>query len=126
MTFKEAYGIANGLDRLGGIVRDLNPKLFLESHHELNRVQAVRAQIIDEAGIFCHFIGFNAKMFDDDFFNAVRDIAHGFLTVSPKDQAPNLPSISTAYYNTATHRKWTAPKRVVAGSTEALGVEAFF
>ena len=47
---EERDGVADGLDRLGGVVRDLDAEFFLERHDELDRVEAVGAQIVDEAG----------------------------------------------------------------------------
>jgi hypothetical protein len=72
----EFSGVAKCLNGFSGVVRDLDAELFFESHDQLNSVEAVCAQIVDEAGLFDHFVFFNAKMLDDDFFNAVRDIAH--------------------------------------------------
>ncbi len=36
-------------DLLGGVIGDLDFELFLEGHHQLNDIEAVRAQIVDEA-----------------------------------------------------------------------------
>src|SRR5215813_2697779 len=41
-------GILDGLNLLGGIVGNFAAELFLERHHELDRIQTVRAQIVDE------------------------------------------------------------------------------
>ena len=51
VLLEELDGVADGLDLLGGIVGDLAAELLLERHHELDRVEAVGAQIVDEAGV---------------------------------------------------------------------------
>src|SRR3569833_1001989 len=43
---EKLHSVADGEDRLGGVIRDLAPELFLESHHELDRVEAVDAEVI--------------------------------------------------------------------------------
>ena len=42
----------DGLDLLGGIVGNLDAEFLFERHHQLDRIEAVGAQIVDEAGIF--------------------------------------------------------------------------
>ena len=69
-------GVLDGQDLLGSIVRDLAAELLLEGHHQLDGVQAVGAQIIDEAGIVCHLLLVDAKMLDDDLLDALGSIAH--------------------------------------------------
>jgi hypothetical protein len=51
MRVDEAHRVLHGDDLLRGIVRDLAPELFLERHDQLDSVEAVRAQIVYEAGI---------------------------------------------------------------------------
>jgi len=41
-----------------------------------NDVEAISAQIIDEACILSNLIGFNAKVLNDNFLHAVGSIAH--------------------------------------------------
>src|SRR6056297_3438964 len=60
----ELHRIAEGLDRLGCIVRDLDPELFLESHHEFHGVEAIGTEIIDERGIRRHLAFLHPKMLD--------------------------------------------------------------
>src|SRR5690606_6907862 len=69
-------GVTDGQDRLRRVVRDLNAELFLKSHDELDRVEAVRAQIVDEARLLVHLVGVNAEMLDNDLLHAFRSIAH--------------------------------------------------
>src|SRR5690606_8669132 len=74
--FDVLHRVAYGEDRLGGVIGNLDPEFFLERHHQFNGVEAVRAQIVDEAGLFGHLVGVDAKMLDDDFLDAFCGIAH--------------------------------------------------
>src|SRR4051794_13112629 len=59
-------GVADRGDLLGGVVRDLDPEFLFEGHDELDDVEAVGTQIVDEARVFRHLVGFDAEMLDDD------------------------------------------------------------
>ena len=43
-------GISDGAHLLRVLVGDVDAELFLEGHHELHGIEAVRAQIVDERG----------------------------------------------------------------------------
>src|SRR5947209_6293740 len=77
--FQELHRIANGDDRLGRIVRNLDTEFFLESHDELDRVERIRAKIIDKICVVGDLVGFDAKMLDHDFLHALGNIAHLFI-----------------------------------------------
>src|SRR5688500_8052759 len=72
----ELHGIANGLDVLGGVIRDLDIELFLERHHQLDVVEAVSAQVIDKAGLLGHLLGVRIEVFDNDLADAFKDVGH--------------------------------------------------
>ena len=69
--------VLDGRDLLGGIVRDFDTELFLERHDELDNVEAVGTEVVDEARVLGHLIGFDAEMLDDDLLHAVGGLAHG-------------------------------------------------
>src|SRR5262245_34774554 len=60
------HGIADRENCLGRIIRDLDAEFLFERHHELDRVQAVCAEVIDEAGRLRNLVGFHAKMLYND------------------------------------------------------------
>src|SRR5262249_32592581 len=60
--------------------RDLAPELFLKRHHQLDGVEAVGAEIIDEAGVFGHFRFVDAQMLDDNLLDPISDVTHPFLS----------------------------------------------
>jgi hypothetical protein len=76
VLFKELYGIADSEDVLGGIIGNFTSEFFFECHHELNSIQAIRAKVIDEAGVIRDLIGLDAKMLYDNFLHALCNIAH--------------------------------------------------
>src|SRR3546814_17630192 len=49
---------------------------LFESHDQLDNVEAVSAQIVDEAHLFVHLFGFDAQMFNDDFLYAVGGLTN--------------------------------------------------
>src|SRR5678815_5903708 len=71
-------------DLLGVLVRNLDPELFLEGHHELHRVERVGAQVVHKRRIRRHFLFINAKLFHDDALHLVcnRHLSSSRLVVS--------------------------------------------
>ena len=55
---------------------NLDAEFFFERHDEFDRVEAVRAQIVDEARRFGHLVGVDAKMLDNDLLDALCGVAH--------------------------------------------------
>jgi hypothetical protein len=72
----EVDRVLHGHDLLGGIVGNLAPELLLERHDQLDRVEAVRSEIVDEAGVVGHFRLIDAKMLHHNLFYSLGDIAH--------------------------------------------------
>src|SRR3954463_7644445 len=59
-------GLLDARDLLGVLVRDLDPELFLERHHELDGVKRVGSQVIHERRIRRHFLFVDSQLLDDD------------------------------------------------------------
>ena len=68
--------VADRQDGLGGIIGNLDAKLFLESHDELDRIEAVGAQIVDEARVVRDLLLLDAQVLDDDLLHSLSGIAH--------------------------------------------------
>src|SRR3546814_3243116 len=68
--------VLNGPDLFRCVVRNFHAEFFFESHDQLDNVEAVSAQIVDEARLFVHLFGFDAQMFNDDFLYAVGGLTH--------------------------------------------------
>ena len=76
-------------DRLGLIVGNLDAEFLLERHDQLNRVERIRAQIVDEIRVFDDLIGVDAEMLDNNLLHALSDIAHFlFSFVRPGASSP--------------------------------------
>ena len=58
-------------DLLGVLVRDLDPELLLERHHELHGIERVGPEVVDERRIRRHFFLVHAKLLDDDALHLV-------------------------------------------------------
>jgi hypothetical protein len=69
-------GVADRLNRLGGVVRNFDVEFFFEGHYELDDVEAVRAKIVDEARLRLDFGRIDVEMLDDDLLNALSKIRH--------------------------------------------------
>src|SRR6266481_2776927 len=76
VLLEKFYGVADGQDGLRRIVRNLATKFFFKCHHELDGVEAVGAEVVDEARGFDHLIGFDTKVFDHDLLNSFANIRH--------------------------------------------------
>jgi hypothetical protein len=72
----ELHRIANRLDVFGRIVGNFDIEFFFESHDQLDIVQAVRAQVIDEAGLFGDLFGVSVEVLDHDLTDAFEDVGH--------------------------------------------------
>ena len=57
-------------------LHDLSEELLLEGHHQLDRVQAVGAEIVDEAGPLRHLRFVDTEVLDDDLLHPVGDVTH--------------------------------------------------
>src|SRR3954469_12013334 len=66
-------GFLDAGDLLGVLVRDLDPELLLEGHHELHGVERVGAEIVDERRIRRHFLFIHTELLHDDALHLVCD-----------------------------------------------------
>src|SRR5512142_2807441 len=76
MRLDEANRVLDRHDLFRGIVRDLAAELFLESHDELNGVEAVGSEVVDETGVLGHLGFVDPEVLHDDLLNPIGDIAH--------------------------------------------------
>src|SRR5947209_13829868 len=82
VLLKELDGVADRQNGLGGIIRNLATEFFLKRHDEFHRVEAVGAEIVNEACIFGNLVGFDSQMLYDDFFHPLANVAHRCNLVS--------------------------------------------
>jgi hypothetical protein len=74
VLLEEADSVADRHDGLSRVVRDLDVEFFLERHHQLDRIKAVGAQVVDEVRVLDHLVGF-----DDKLLHAISDVTHRFF-----------------------------------------------
>src|SRR6202042_2204754 len=81
--------VADGQNRLRGVVGNLATKLFFKCHHELDGVEAVGAEVVNEARVVDHFFGFNTKVLDHDLLNPLANLTHRSTScLFPLDPTP--------------------------------------
>src|SRR3977135_2906818 len=76
VLFEKFCGVADGQDGFGGIVGNFASEFFFKRHHELDGIEAVGAEVINEARVVDHFFGFNTKVFDHDLLNPRANLTH--------------------------------------------------
>src|SRR5688572_18508678 len=76
VLFDVLVGVANRVDLLGRVVGNLDAELFLEGHHQLDNVEAVGAEIVDEARVGSDLVFLDAQVLDYDLLHAVGGVAH--------------------------------------------------
>jgi hypothetical protein len=72
----EFHRIANRLDVFGGVVGNFDIEFFFEGHDQLDIVQAVRAEVIDEAGLFGDLLRVSVEVLDHDLTDAFENVGH--------------------------------------------------
>ena len=77
----ELHSVADGLDVLSGVIRNLDVEFFFEGHDQLDVVEAVGAQVVDEARLFGDLLGVGVQMFDDDLTHALEDVGHSLKSL---------------------------------------------
>src|SRR5690606_39857830 len=76
VLFDVLVGVADRVDLLGRVVGNLDAELFLEGHHQLDDVEAVGAEIVDEARVGGDLVFLDAQVLDYDLLHAVGGVAH--------------------------------------------------
>src|SRR5580692_5438633 len=69
-------GLLNRRDLLGVLVWNFDFELLFESHDQLDRVQRVRAQIVDERGVIRDLFSLDAQLLRDDGLYLLLNGAH--------------------------------------------------
>ena len=60
----------------GRVVRDFDVEFLFEGHDQLDIVQAVRAEVIDEAGLFGDLFRVSVEVLDHDLTDAFENVGH--------------------------------------------------
>ena len=83
MLFNVVISVAHALYFLCVFVRNFDAEFLFKTHHQLDRIQRVGAQVIYEARIWSDFIFINAKLINDDLFDFILDLLIGLAVFAP-------------------------------------------
>ena len=86
VLFEKFYSVADRENSFRRVVRNLATKFLLEGHDEFDCIEAAGAEIVDEAGIFGHLVGLNAKVLHDDFFDPLANFTHRANLIFPPNK----------------------------------------
>src|ERR1700729_2106927 len=76
VLFEEFDRVADGQNGFGRVIGNLATKFLFERHDELDRIEAIGAEIIDEAGDIRNLVGLDAQMLHDDLLYPLANITH--------------------------------------------------
>src|SRR5579864_453485 len=76
VLFEELDRVADGQNGLRRVVGNLATEFLFEGHDEFDRVEAIGAEIIDEAGVIRDLVGLDAQMLHDDLLYPLANITH--------------------------------------------------
>src|SRR5882762_4476750 len=89
VLFKKFCGVADGQNRLRRVVGNFATEFFFKRHHELDGIEAVGAEVVNEARVVDHFFGLNTKVFDHDLLNSLANLTHRSTScLFPLDPTP--------------------------------------
>src|ERR1700692_3505503 len=89
VLFKKFCGVADSQNRFRGIVGNFATEFFFKRHHELDGIEAVGAEVVNEARVVDHFFGLNTKVFDHDLLNSLANLTHRSTScLFPLDPSP--------------------------------------
>src|SRR5258708_7583920 len=89
VLFEKFCGVADRQNRFRGIVGNFATEFFFKRHHQLDGIEAVGAEVVNEARVVDHFFGFNTKVFDHDLLNSLANLTHRSTScLFPLDPTP--------------------------------------
>src|SRR4029078_10355220 len=70
--------IANGAELLRVFVGDVDVELLLDLHHQLDDIEAVRTEVLDEAGVIRELLALDSELLLNDVADFLRVVVgHG-------------------------------------------------
>src|SRR3984957_8203852 len=76
VLFEEFDGVADGQNGFGRVIGNLATKFLFERHDELDRIEAIGAEMVDRAGVIRDLVGLDAQMLHDDLLYPLANITH--------------------------------------------------
>src|ERR1700742_1503129 len=76
VLFEKFCGVPHREDGFRGVVGNFATELFFKRHHQLDGIEAVGAEVVNEARVIDHFFGLDTKVFDHDLLNPLANLTH--------------------------------------------------
>src|SRR4051812_43304075 len=98
VLFEKFGRVADGQNRLRGVVGNFTTELFFKCHHKLDGVEAVGAEVVDETCVVDNLFGFNTEVLDHNLLNPLANLTHRstsclFQWTRPQDASETLRAI---------------------------------
>src|SRR5215213_1706511 len=98
VLLEKLRGVADGQNRLGGVIGNFATELFFKCHHKLDGVETVGAEVVDETCVVDNLIGLNTEVFDHNLLNPLANLTHRstsclFHWTRPQDAIETLRAI---------------------------------
>src|SRR5882757_4805481 len=98
VLFEKLRRVADGQNRLGGVIGNFATELFFKCHHKLDGVEAVGAEVVDETCSVNHLVRLDTEMLDNNLLNPLANLTHRstsclFHWTRPQDASETLRAI---------------------------------
>src|SRR6476660_9169498 len=98
VLFEKLRRIADGQNRLSGVIGNFATELFFKCHHKLDGVEAVGAEVVDETCVVDNLFGFNTEVLYHNLLNPLANLTHRstsclFHWTRPQDAIETLRAI---------------------------------
>src|SRR5262249_60008354 len=97
VLFEKFDCVADGQNRLGGVIRNFTAEFFLKRHDELDRIETIGTEVIDETGVLGDLLRLNAEVLHDNFFHALANITHRSNRILQRDPSSSFRFFSNYY-----------------------------
>src|SRR4029077_9240790 len=94
VLFEKLRRVADGQNRLCGVVGNFATELFFKCHYKLDGVETVRAEVVDETCSVNHLVWFDTEVLDHNLLNPLANLTHRstsclFHWTRPQTTPPN-------------------------------------
>src|ERR1700720_3076996 len=76
VLFEKLDRVADSQNGFGRVIGNLATKFLFECHNELDRIEAIGAEIIDEAGVNRDLVGLDSQMLRDHLLPPLANTTH--------------------------------------------------
>src|SRR6266849_5963718 len=76
VLFEKLRRVADGQNRLCGVVGNFATELFFKCHYKLDGVETVRAEVVDETCSVNHLVWFDTEVLDHNLLNPLANLTH--------------------------------------------------